>query len=138
MNIEIKAKNENPLLGRSEVDAVVSFEGATPSFNDIKSTLVQKIGCNPDLTVIKRTESKFGEREMSVRVHIYKDPEHMKKAEQQYALKRNKLFEEEKPKEEPKKEEKPEEKKEEKPKEEPKKEEKPEEKKEEKAEEKSE
>lgn len=146
MDFEIKEKKENNLLERTEVSAIVSFDGATPPIQQMRDIVVQKLGCNPDLMVIRKVEPGFGERKVSLRIHIYKSPDRMKTIEEKYVLKRNNLAEEEKKEEKPK-EEKPEapkeEKKEEAPKEEKKEEKKeepkPEEKKEEpKAEEKKE
>ena len=120
MEIEIKEKRENNLLERTEVDAVVSFDGATPQTQQVRELLVQKLGCNPDLMVIRKSDPKFGETKVSLLVHIYKTPDRMKKVEEAYVLKRNNLYEEpkkeeDKPKEDaaPKEEAKPEEKKEE-------------------------
>jgi len=120
MEIEIKEKRENNLLERTEVDAVVSFDGATPQTQQVRELLVQKLGCNPDLMVIRKSDPKFGETKVSLLVHIYKTPDRMKKVEEAYVIKRNNLYEEpkkeeDKPKEDaaPKEEAKPEEKKEE-------------------------
>ena len=139
MEFELVEKKENSLLERTEIIAIVSFDGATPQTQQVREVIVQKLGCNPDLTVIRKTEPKFGETKVELKVHIYKTPEKMKKVEEAFVLKRNNLYEEpkkaeEKPKEEAPKEEKKEEapkeeapkeeKKEEKPKEEPKPEEK--------------
>ena len=136
MNFEIKEKKENSLLERTEVDAIVSFDGPTPSIQQMRDIVVQKLGCNPDLTVIRKVESSFGMQQVSVRVHIYKSPEKMKTIEEAFVLKRNNLAEEEKKEAKPA--EAPAEKKEEAPKEEKKEEPKAEEKKEEKKEEKPE
>ena len=128
MDFEIVEKKENKFLERTEVDAIVSFDGATPQTQQVRELVVQKLGYNPDLSVIRRTEPKFGQTKISIRVHIYKTPERMKKIEQEFVLRRNKLFIEEEKKEGAK----PEEKKEEAPKEEkPEEESEPEEKKEE-------
>ena len=120
MEIEIKVKRENNLLERTEVDAVVSFDGATPQTQQVRELIVQKLGCNPDLMVIRQSDPKFGETKVSLLVHIYKTPDRMKKVEEAFVLKRNNLYEEpkkeeDKPKEEaaPKEEPKAEEKKEE-------------------------
>ena len=139
MNFEIKEKKENSLLERTEVDAVVSFDGATPPVAQMRDLVVQKLGCNPDLMVIRKVKPGFGEQSVSIRIHVYKSPVQLKKIEEEFVLKRNKLGGEEKkeeqkeeaPKEEPKAEEKKEEKPEEKPSEEKKEGPKPEEKKEE-------
>jgi len=126
MEIEIKEKRENNLLERTEVDAVVSFDGATPQTQQVRELIVQKLGCNPDLMVIRQSDPKFGETKVSLLVHIYKTPDRMKKVEEAFVLKRNNLYEEpkkeeDKPKEEaaPKEEPKAQEKKEEPKKEEP-------------------
>ena len=78
MEIEIKEKRENNLLERTEVDAVVSFDGATPQTQQVRELLVQKLGCNPDLMVIRKSDPKFGETKVSLLVHIYKTPDRMK------------------------------------------------------------
>lgn len=132
MEFELVDKKENSLLERTEINAVVSFDGATPQTQQVRETIVQKLGCNPDLTVIRKTEPKYGETKIGVKIYIYKTPEKMKTVEEAFVLKRNKLFEEpkkaeEKPKEEKKEEAPTEEKKEEAPKEEPKPQEKKEE-----------
>ncbi len=136
MDFEIREKKENKLLDRTEVDAVVSFEGATPPVADMRDMVVQKIGCNPDLMVIRKVEPGFGKTEVALKVHIYKAPERMKEIEEEYVLKRNRIGEKEEKKEEAEPEgEKKEDAPQEKPKEESAKEEKkeePEEKKEEK------
>ncbi|MBD3389831.1 hypothetical protein GF415_02645 [Candidatus Micrarchaeota archaeon] len=123
MDFEIKKKKENKLLDRTEISAVVSFEGATPPVADMRDMVVQKMGCNPDLMIIRKVEPGFGKTEVSLTVHIYKAPERMREIEEGYVLKRNKIGEKEEKKEEakaeeekPKEEAKPEEeKKEEKP-----------------------
>lgn len=103
MEFEIKEKKENNLLERTEVDAILSFSGATPAITQMRETVVQKLGCNPDLMVIRKVEPGFGEQSVTLRVHVYKSPAQLKKIEEKFVLKRNKLGEE--PKEEPKPEE---------------------------------
>ncbi|MEM4272486.1 MAG: hypothetical protein QXH30_02760 [Candidatus Bilamarchaeaceae archaeon] len=93
MDIDIKSKKENALLGRSEVDAVVSFDGPTPSLQQMRDLVVQKLGCMPELLVLKNCASRFGAKEVRVRANIYKSTEQMKRAEQNYVLARNKLAE---------------------------------------------
>ena len=103
MNFEIVDKKENKLLERTEVNATVSFGKGTPTTQEIRDTVVQKLGCNPDLMVIRGVEPKFGEKKLSLRANIYKDAAQMKKVEQTYVLKRNKLLSEEEAKKKPKK-----------------------------------
>jgi small subunit ribosomal protein S24e len=111
MNLEIKEKKENSLLERAEVAAVVSFDGATPPTAQMRDLVVQKLGCNPDLMVIRKVKPGFGEQSVSLRIHIYKSPSQLRKIEEDFVLKRNKLDIVEEKKEgekgEPKAEEKP-------------------------------
>ncbi len=93
MNVDIKEKKDNALLGRAEVDAVISFPGPTPSTQQMRDLIVQKLGCMPEMLVIKNTVSRFGTKELHVRANIYKSAEEMKKAEPNYVLVRNKLAE---------------------------------------------
>ncbi|MCP4647129.1 MAG: hypothetical protein GY852_05235, partial [bacterium] len=86
MDFEIKEKEENNLLERTEVDAIVSFDGPTPSLQQMRDLVVQKLGCNPDLMVIRKVEPGFGVQRVSVRAHIYKSPEKMKTIEEAYVL----------------------------------------------------
>ena len=93
MKVDIKEKKDNLLLGRAEVDAVISFPGPTPSTQLMRDLIVQKLGCMPELLVLKNTVSRFGIKEVHVRANIYKTAEQMKKAEQNHLLVRNKLAE---------------------------------------------
>jgi small subunit ribosomal protein S24e len=92
MNFEIVEKKENPLLERTEVSAVVSFNSATPSIQQMREAVVQKLGCNPDLTVIRKVSPGFGEKRVSISVNIYKSPGKMKEVEEAHVLKKNNLL----------------------------------------------
>lgn len=96
MDFKLVERKENALLERTEVEAEISFDSATPSLPQMRDMIVQKLGCSPDLTVIRKCSPRFGEKKMSVDVHIYKTPERMKQVEEGYILKRNKLGGEEK------------------------------------------
>lgn len=151
MEVEIISKKDNKLLERKEINAVVTFEAATPSRKELREAVGTKLGLNPDLIILNSVVNEFGSKRIRVLAHSYTDMKKLIDTEPEYLRKRDGIGVEKKeeepaeaPKEEAKKEEKPkeekpkEEKKEEKPKEEPKKEEKPKEepKKEEKKEEK--
>lgn len=145
MEVEVISSEDNKMLDRKEVNAVVQFEGATPSRKEIREAVSTKLGLNPDLTILNSVVNEFGVRKIRVMAHSYKNIKKLMEVEPEYLRKREGIGvekKEEKPKEEaPKpeekkpeaKEEKKEEKKEkpkeekkpEKPKEEPKKEEKP-------------
>ncbi|MBU0532075.1 hypothetical protein KKB44_01130 [Candidatus Micrarchaeota archaeon] len=134
MNVNIISKIDNKVLERKEIEAEISFDGATPSRNDLKDAISKKVAADVDLTVLREVHSTFGKKTVKVLAHVYSNKETMVGTEPAHLLKRSKVEEEakveEKPKEKPKAEEKPKEeaKVEEKPKEKPKAEEKPSEK----------
>ncbi|MFH1520392.1 MAG: hypothetical protein ABID61_01985 [Candidatus Micrarchaeota archaeon] len=75
MNVNIISNNDNKLLDRKEVEAEVSFEGATPKRVQLKEAVGQKIGSNPDLMVLRTVTSNFGRHMVKVRVHSYSSKE---------------------------------------------------------------
>lgn len=122
MELKVTEEKEDILLSRKEINAQITFKGATPSKEDIKKQLSSVLKADEKLIVIKNVFTSFGSETAKVIAYQYTNDEYMKKIEPK---------EKEKPKEEKKetpKEEKKEEAKEEKPKrEETKKEEKKEE-----------
>lgn len=93
MKVSIAKKRENVLLGRTEYEIVVEFDGKTPSRMEIRDGIIQSLGCNPDTTIIKRTESSFGVRKIIAKVNVYKKKEDMERIEPNYVLIRNKFRE---------------------------------------------
>jgi ribosomal protein S24E len=119
MNVDIKSKTDNQLLGRKEIEAEVSYSGATPSRTDLKQAVCGKVGVNPDMTVLRDVQTTYGKQLAKVVLHTYEKMEKLMEVEPEHIRKRDKVGET--PKEEPKKEEAPKEApKEEAPKEEPK------------------
>jgi len=119
MNVDIKSTVENKLLSRKEIEAEVSYEGATPSRGDIKQSICGKIGANPDLVVLREINTGFGKQMAKVVAHSYENVDALTNTEPEHIQKRFKVGKEA-VKEEPKKEEPKAEAKEEAPKEEPK------------------
>ncbi|MBN2477757.1 hypothetical protein JXB01_00525 [Candidatus Micrarchaeota archaeon] len=117
MNVENVEQKTNELLKRREIDAYVLFEEGTPARSEIKKAVCQKIGANPDLSVLREVKSEYGIKRVKVTVHVYEDMEHMKKLEAEYLLKRDKIIGEKKEEAKPAEEAPKKEKKEEKPKE---------------------
>ena len=129
MEVEIISKKDNKLLERKEVNAVISFDAATPTRKEIREAVGTKLGLNPELTVLNSVVNEFGSKRIRVIAHSYTDMKKLMDTEPEYVRKRDGIGAEEKKEEKPaeapaeKKEAPKEEKKEEKPKEEPKKEE---------------
>ncbi|VVC02053.1 30S ribosomal protein S24e [uncultured archaeon] len=89
MQTEIVSKTENKLLGRTEIDAVISFDGKTPGRKEIRESVSTKIGLNPDLTVLRSVESQFGMNKIAVTAHSYADKEKLMKTEPKHILVRD-------------------------------------------------
>lgn len=89
MQTEIISKTENKLLGRVEIDAVVSFEGKTPGRKEIRESVSTKIGLNPDLTVLRKVESQFGVNTIHIMAHSYANKETLMKTEPKHLLVRD-------------------------------------------------
>ena len=100
MNVNVVKSHENGLLSRKEVDAEISYDGATPKRADIKTALGGKIGVNPEMMVLYRVMSKFGSRMVKISAHIYHSKDALMKTEPTYIKVREGLME--KPKKEKK------------------------------------
>ncbi|MDD2655544.1 MAG: hypothetical protein PHQ80_02645 [Candidatus ainarchaeum sp.] len=93
MKATVAKKRENALLGRTEYEITVEFDGKTPSRSEMRDAIIQGVGCNPDTTILKRTDSSFGARKVVARVNVYKKKEDMMGMEPDYTLIRNKFKE---------------------------------------------
>ena len=88
MNVNVISKTDNAVLERKEIEAEVSFDGATPSRNDIRKAISSKVGINPDLMVLREISSSFGKQSVKVIAHAYSKKEQMLKTEPEYMIKR--------------------------------------------------
>jgi small subunit ribosomal protein S24e len=105
MEIEIQSKNENVLLGRTEVRFVIHHEGeGTPKRELVRSELADKLSAKKETIMIDMMHSRFGERITVGYAKIYKSVEDAKVGEADPILKRNGLGTKKKPKKEAKKE----------------------------------
>lgn len=77
MNVSLISTSENRLLERKEVQAEVSFDGATPKRSQLKDAVCQKIAANPELAVLRKVASSFGRKAVKVVLHAYSAKEKM-------------------------------------------------------------
>jgi small subunit ribosomal protein S24e len=91
MDIKIIKDKNNALLNRRELNLTVTFDGATPSRNDVKSKLAAMLNAPLELVIIQKIENEFGKQELKVYVKIYEDEARMKQVEESYVIERNKL-----------------------------------------------
>ena len=128
MEIDVIEDKENKLLHRREVRVSVKDYGATPSREELISSISAKLGVDKENLVLDRADQQFGKKETLCYVKIYDNSKLRETYELKYKIKRmtrekkkpEEVKVEEKPKEEPVEEKKEEEAEEEKPKEEPK------------------
>jgi small subunit ribosomal protein S24e len=105
MEIEIQSKNDNLLLGRTEVRFMIRHEGeGTPKRELVRTELAEKLSVKKETVMIDMMRSSFGERKTVGYAKIYKSIEDAKAGEADPILKRNGLGTKKKPKKDAKKE----------------------------------
>ena len=73
MNIESIDTKKNELLGRTEVRAVISFSGVTPSNVDVQAELAKKLGAEAPRVVLRQILTRYGGGQATVRALVYAD-----------------------------------------------------------------
>ena len=71
MEISIRDKKENKLLGRTELTANVSFDKSTPSRKEIREALCASLGVPAEQLVIISVHGSFGTQKAVVSAHTY-------------------------------------------------------------------
>ena len=103
MEIEIQSKNDNILLGRTEVRFIIHHEGeGTPKRELIRSELAEKLNSKKENVVVNIIKTSFGIQETTGYAKVYSSLESSKGIEREHILKRNKLGETKKDKKEAK------------------------------------
>ncbi len=75
MDLEIKKRQETPLLSRVRINATLMYEGMTPSRQDVRKALADKLKVDQQLVVIKHIFTKFGAAQAKVIAHVYETKE---------------------------------------------------------------
>lgn len=83
MDITVTNQKENPLLSRNEVTAKVIFEKVTPSRKDIQGELAKKVKAKPELFIVKKIDTAYGDTSAIVTAYAYSDEAVMKRIERQ-------------------------------------------------------
>jgi len=81
MNLKIVNEKEEKLLDRKNIMLNIDFEAKTPSREEIKKELVEKLKAAPELLKIKRISQEFGSRNAKVLVYLYNTKESLNKIE---------------------------------------------------------
>lgn len=81
MNIEITAQQENQLLGRKELQALVNYTGPTPKREDVVKQIASKTGSKENLVVVKEIKTTYGQQVAKVTAYAYASLDDLKKLE---------------------------------------------------------
>ncbi len=89
MELEIQKEVARPLLKMTEVEARISFEGATPSKHAVVQALAAKKKCKENLVIVHAIRTVYGEQAAIVTARIYENREALELVEQQSLLKKH-------------------------------------------------
>lgn len=81
METEILKQHNFPLLKRKRISAMIEFEVATPSKQQVIDSLSSKLKTDKDLISVRHIYQKFGSRKAKVIAHIYEDKDSLNKIE---------------------------------------------------------
>lgn len=87
MNINITEQKENKLLGRQEIVASMSFEGATPTRQAVQKEIAKLGKTKEDLTIVNEINTTFGTSKATIKANAYDNEENM------FAVERKNLVE---------------------------------------------
>jgi len=88
MEIEITEQKNNALLKRKEIKFRMTFAGATPNREDVRSKLVAMLNSDKSLTVLDYFKCDYGRHSAQGYAKVYASAEAMK-IEPEHKLKRN-------------------------------------------------
>lgn len=94
MEIKIQDEKYNPLIGRREVNVLLTHLGeVTPAREMVRSKVAAQLNLDLEHVVIQSIEGHFGEPMSHVVAHCYDKADDAKIFEPKYRLKRNKIIE---------------------------------------------
>ena len=102
MNIKVIKKIERPLLARTELQAEVHFDGATPKRSELQKALATALKISEDIVIVRRIYTNFGARSAKFTANIYPTKEELISNELPIFLNKGKPREKKQPKKEEK------------------------------------
>lgn len=95
MEISITEEIYNPLIGRKEIQAIITHLGeVTPTRDVVRSKVAAQLNMDKNQVVIQKILGNFGEPQSKVTAHCYDDPNEVLAIEPKYLLKRNLIIKE--------------------------------------------
>ena len=96
MDMEIKDRKENPLLGREEMMITITHTGEkVPKRNSVITKIAEEMDAKKELVVVDYIKSSFGIAESKVYAKIYKNMDVLKRIEPNFIQKRHGLLKKE-------------------------------------------
>jgi small subunit ribosomal protein S24e len=89
MEVYVESERYNPLLKRKEVYFRVSFDGKTPSREEVRGKIGGLMNAEPERVVIDYIKTEFGKTEAKCYAKIYDTEEDLKSIEEEHIIWRN-------------------------------------------------
>ena len=86
MDFEFIKEEENKLLNRTELDFVLTYDGATPSRREILGKLCALRNVKPELCVLDSLKTEFGKQEIAAQARIYENVDVLKSTELEHVV----------------------------------------------------
>jgi len=88
MKVEISEASERKLIGRKDVDFVVTLEkpGPTPTISEVRKLVTAKGGFDSGGTVVVKLVHRTGTQEVRGLAHVYQSEEEVKKWEPKHVM----------------------------------------------------
>ncbi len=88
-NVAVSEKVEQPLLSRTVMKGLVTYDSAPPSFVELKKHLAHAIKADESLIVIQSTVPVFGTRKSLLEAHVYKSKDGIESFASKVVIARN-------------------------------------------------
>ncbi|MDI9646388.1 MAG: 30S ribosomal protein S24e [Archaeoglobales archaeon] len=89
MEVFVDLERYNPLLRRKEIYCRISYEGKTPTREEVRSKISGLFAAEPERIVVDYIKTEFGRMEAKAYVKIYDSKEQLEKIEDKHILARN-------------------------------------------------
>ena len=88
MELKLLEDKENKLFGRHELSIEASYEGKTPTRDEIREGICKKLGLSPDTLDIIRIDQEYGLRVSKITAYSYGSKESMDRFAKKYKEKK--------------------------------------------------
>ncbi|RMF89539.1 MAG: hypothetical protein D6733_06150 [Methanobacteriota archaeon] len=89
MKIDVISEKENPLLERKEVVVRISYKGATPKREEIRSKVAATLGADDDRLILDPLQQRYGASEAVAKVKIYSSKKRVGEIERPHIIRKN-------------------------------------------------